>query len=395
MSDFNTEVVVIPEENIERLTKKVEQINKKAVKNGLVPMVLTIGEVIKTVQSAKNVMPDQPFTEYTTYSYPVSISGEYPAINGWKCIAKIDHRDGVNLIAIYDEMDVSKWRERKPTCDHCGHNKIKVQSFLIQNEESGEILQIGKSCIQDYIQGDPKYMLQMLTWVRSLGDILDEEYSMGGSGYQYFDVETVAKVSALSIRKNGFVPSSAYGDEYSSLPTVQDVNNYYFGTRDKEFSDYWAFEEVDEVNAKDMIEYFNAETGDNNFVITIKQLLELCDVRSKFFSYIAGAMSGYFKKLDRDIKDAHKKNRSNEYVGEIKKRQDFTVTLENITPTNSFYGVSYIHRFIDSTGNTIIWFAGGVSIERVGETFKIKATPKKHQKYGDTLQTVVTRCVVQ
>ena len=36
MSDFITDIVEIPEENIEKLSKKVEQINKKALKNGLI-----------------------------------------------------------------------------------------------------------------------------------------------------------------------------------------------------------------------------------------------------------------------------------------------------------------------------------------------------------------------
>jgi len=47
MTDFNTDAVNIPSENIEKLEKKVAQINKKAIKNGLVPMVLTIGDAIK------------------------------------------------------------------------------------------------------------------------------------------------------------------------------------------------------------------------------------------------------------------------------------------------------------------------------------------------------------
>ncbi len=47
---------------------------------------------------------------------PITLSGEYPAINGWKCIAKIDHRDGINLVDI-----------AKLTHTHVVNNRIEYQ----------------------------------------------------------------------------------------------------------------------------------------------------------------------------------------------------------------------------------------------------------------------------
>jgi len=386
MTDFNTDVIEIPSENIDILKKKVDQVNKKAVKNGLVPMVLTIGDVIETKQ--KDHFGNVSYTK----SYPVSIAGEYPAINGWKCIAKIDHRDGVNIVAIYDEIDVSKYRDRKPTCDHCGHNKIKVQSYLIQNIESGEILQIGKSCIKDYIKGDPKWMLQMLTWIRTLDEQLKDEFSIGGGSEFYYDIEKIASASALSIELNGFVGSGGY--DYDKTPTVSDVNDFFFGKRDNDWLGYWKITDENKAIAKGMIEYFNEQSGDNNFVITIKQLLELGKVRAKFFSYIAGAVSGYLKHLDREAKKAvdEKIKRVNATVGEVKKRQDFNVTLESLITTSGFYGTIYVHKFRKDTGETIVWFANGTSLDReIGDEFTIKATVKKFDEYNGWKQTIVVR----
>lgn len=398
MTDFTTDTVEIPEENMDKLTKKVTQINKKAVKNGLVPMVLTVGDVIETVTPIKNAFPGMPETTYIVKTFPVTISGEWPAINGWKCIAKIDHRDGVNIVAVYDEIDVSKWRDRLPTCDHCGHNKIKVQSYLIQNEDSGEILQIGKSCIKDYIQGDPKYMLQMLDWVKTIEDRLEDEFSeIGGTGFAYFSVETVAQIAAFSIRKNGFVSAGNFDPDSSSYPTASDVNDFFFGTRDDDWKSYWKQDDSDLATAKGMIEYFNGQAGNNNFVITIKQLIDLGDVRSKFFSYIAGAVSGYLKNLDREaVKKVDAEIvRINGHVGEIKKRQDFTVVLETIITTNGYYGTTFIHKFRTTDGNSVTWFANGTKLDNeIGSTFTIKATVKKFDEYNGWKQTVVTRVKV-
>lgn len=388
MSDFITDVIEIPSENICRLTAKVEKINKKAVKNGLVPMIINIGDVIETNQSKLGI-------PYITKSYPVTIEGDYPAINGWKCIAKIDHRDDVNIINIYDELDVSKWRERKPTCDHCGHNKIKVQSYLIQNIESGEILQIGKSCIKDYIKGDPKWMLQMLTWVTTLDEQIEAEFIKGGYSEPYYLVEIIAEVSAMSIRKNGFIRSEAY---YGEIPTKSDVNDFFHGQRDKTWTDYWVITEKDKEVAKGMVDYFNEQSGDNNFLITIKQLLELGSIRPKYFGYIAGAVSGYLKYIDREESNKldEKILRVNETVGEVKKRQDFNVVLESIITTSGYYGTTYIHKFRKDTGEIIVWFASGTEVDAdIGDEFIIKATVKKFDEFNGWKQTIVTRVVKQ
>ena len=389
MSDFITEVVEIPSENMVKLNKKVETINRKAVKNGLVPLTLNVGDVIETTHAK-----DFAGATYTTLSYPVTISGDYPAINGWSCIAKIDHRDGVNIINVYEELDVSKWRERKPTCDHCGHNKIKVNSYLIRNTESGEIMQIGKSCIKDYIKSDPKTMLLMLSWVSNLDELLEDEFASTGSAERYFDVADVAKVSALSIRKNGFV-SVSDEDEFS-IPTRTDINDYFFGNHTPEWASYWKFSNDDEVIGDATIEYFLAQDASNNFLITIKQLLELGKIRAKYFAYIAGAVSGYLKHLDREVKKATdaKFLRVNEHVGEIKKRQDFDVVLEAVFTTSGFYGTTYIHKFLDTDGHTLTWFGSGNPIEAEnGDSLTIKGTVKKFDEYNGWKQTVITRVV--
>lgn len=381
----------IPEENLEKVKAKISQINKKAVKNGLIPFQLNIGDVEVKEIKTKDKITNEDVVVRVEHWYPITISGEYPSINGWKCIAKIDHRDGVNLISIYDETDVSKYRDRKPTCDHCGHNKIKVQSYLIQNVESGEIMQIGKSCIKDYIKADPKTMLAYLQWFSNLDEMFsDEEYSGGGRVDYYYPVSTIAAISALCIRKNGWKSSQ----EVDS--TVSCVGDFFFPPQFKteqlkrNWEEFFTLTDDDVKVAEGMIEYFSTQSANNNFVIMVQDLLALGDIRSKFFSFIAGAVSGYLKHLDRKIRE-DSVNRTNEWVGEIKKRQEFTVTLENINVIDGYYGMVYIHRFLDSDGHTIIWFANGTSIDRKGETFKIKATPKKFDEYKGWKQTVVAR----
>lgn len=383
MSTFNTEVTEIPSENMDKLNKKIEMINRKAVKNGLVPLVLNVGDVIETTNTKLGI-------SYTTHSYPVTIEGEYPSINGWECIANIDHKDGVNIVNVYEEINVSKWRERKPTCDHCGHNKIKVYSYLIRNVETREIMQIGKSCIKDYIKADPKHMLWMLSWVNNLEELLEEEFTKVEHYEYYYGVAKIATVAAMSIRKNGFVSSDSDDD---NIPTKFDVNNYFFGNRNPEYVSYWKLTDEDRDIGTDTVDYFLNGDANNNFTITIKQLMELGEVRAKYFAYIASAVAGYLKHLDREAKKVidSKILRVNGTVGTIKKREDFNVVLESVITTSGFYGATYITKFRKDTGETLVLFASNPIDADVGDSLTIKATVKKFDEFKGWKQTIITR----
>ena len=119
-TDMQTAEFLIPEENLPKMLGRVETINKKAVKNGLVPMNLTVGEV--QLVEKKNKKGKVICIEHWV---PIILTGEYPAINGWKCIARIDHRDGINLINIYDENNFTT-----------GEKKV-VEPWVIEKAKEG------------------------------------------------------------------------------------------------------------------------------------------------------------------------------------------------------------------------------------------------------------------
>jgi hypothetical protein len=91
----------------------------------------------------------------------VQIVGETPRINGWKPVAVIEHHDEMNIIGSIpcNEIEIPKsYWTAKAKCEHCGHKRHRNETVLIANE-SGEIKQIGRNCLADYVRGD---------WARTL-----------------------------------------------------------------------------------------------------------------------------------------------------------------------------------------------------------------------------------
>lgn len=93
----------------------------------------------------------------------------------------------------------------------------------------------------------------------------------------------------------------------------------------------------------------------------------------------------------------------NQFVGEVKKRDTFTVRLMNVfVDTAGYYGTQYIHFFRDLYFNSIIWKGSSPlfknkdgGIERYYEIppFEINATVKSHwkSKTDDRSATYLTR----
>lgn len=103
-----------------------------------------------------------------------------------------------------------------------------------------------------------------------------------------------------------------------------------------------------------------------------------------------------------------------QYVGEPKKRMDFTLTLVSDRTFDGYYGTTHAYQLADEDGNCIVWmttsqfgmwvdaatygFDGNGDIwayAEVGDKVTIRATIKEHSEYRGIKQTVITRAQVK
>jgi hypothetical protein len=105
----------------------------------------------------------------------------------------------------------------------------------------------------------------------------------------------------------------------------------------------------------------------------------------------ASIVQAYRKAVGDEIK--RKAAAKSEHFGEVGKRQVWTMTLTDRWDVDGHYGTTRVHKFLTAEGNVAVWFASSSSGMEVGETWKVKATVKKHDDRKGVKQTVLNRCV--
>lgn len=376
-------VFLVPKHNIGGLFKRVETLNKKAAKNGLDPVEIELtGEhEIRKIEGKSYIYLE------------VKITGEAPIIKGWSLVAAIEYMDVGEVVAPIDPtFDCpAHYRGAKPFCEHCNTHKVKRYSYLLRNVETGEVKNVGKTCMKDYlgddIAGEVARFDRVLGLINELRDEDSDWYGCGG-GEPVFSVGEILSIGAVLVREYGYVPS---GDEYSTKNAVM-CSLTATDSRDRIVPN-----PEDEVFAEKAIEWIEGETGDNDFILNCKNIVKTGYVNFNKIGYVVGILGGYVKHLDRESKKFEVKN---EYFGEVKKRYTLDLTLIKLTSFEGYYGTTYVHTFRDNENRIFVWFgskrltrtleSGKVKVE-TGESLTVKATVKSHDEYRGTLQTNITR----
>jgi len=122
-------------------------------------------------------------------------------------------------------------------------------------------------------------------------------------------------------------------------------------------------------------------TNDNIVVQTlVKKFQEIADKRE------------LFQKLEEEkaAKEAQKK--VSQYVGELGKRQNFSVKMIYYRPFEGFYGPAVAIGFIDEHENKIVYIGSAdFSDLEFGDSVSFEAKVTKHNEYNGEKQTVVNR----
>lgn len=91
----------------------------------------------------------------------ISFNMEFPNISDWRVIGEIKPIQGLEdeeyTISSYTDKDLpAKYRnlENPKSCEHCNTDRKRKLTFVIKNTNTAEVLQVGNSCMTDYIDKD-------------------------------------------------------------------------------------------------------------------------------------------------------------------------------------------------------------------------------------------------
>jgi hypothetical protein len=126
---------------------KLAKVQARAVKKGFTGSIdLDAVPATRTYQSAGGL-------SVTEHGFDVTLTGQPPRYAGWRFVATVDAVDGGSILR-YPPGAVPTIANDQVTpgeCDHCHTVRARRSTVLVLHEDTGEVLQVGRSCLKDFL----------------------------------------------------------------------------------------------------------------------------------------------------------------------------------------------------------------------------------------------------
>jgi hypothetical protein len=382
---------VIESSHFNKFQQKVAKLNKRGKKVG---GGITIENVQETVLSIE-IAPERS-VKIPAISF--ELKGCVPVVNGFRLVARIEHTEDGNIISRIedDRTNIGDWRSAKPKCDHCETNRRRRDTFFIENVETGELRQVGRTCLADYIRdADIDKVAAYFMFFASF----EKEYNEGFYGASnltagYPEVRDFVACACAAVRHDGaFHPSR----EFNS--TARAAEYLYWplpATAPRNEKENWV---RDQPNASDFAKadaalawIVSKDATRSEYMWNLQVACKAETVTHRTRGLVASLVAAYNREQGK-IKAV---KRDSEHIGNIGERIKGIKAV--ITMVRGFYGQfgeCFMVLFEDSDGNKFKWFTSTDVDYEIGAEVVVTGTVKKHDAYKGVKQTVFTRCIIK
>lgn len=393
-------VFYVAEDNLPELEKRLKALNRKAERIGAEPITLTRTEEV----GIESYVTDTYSTRALKFQHRyVILTGTTPKIEGFTMIAALAHTDAGTLVhrvpmmmlgdeKIYSEINLSEYTDAEPHCDHCNKIRSRNNTYIMHEEATGEIKQIGRTCLRDYTgSNNPEQIAKLLEYVW--------EWMRGASAHGEQPIvptrDFLAHAAVLARGNNGYYRKGLGWNAWSNyFDAAQD-------RRDKRGPLYVTPVEGDYDLADRTLAWGrDMEPQTNEFMENLRKTISVDAVADKTQGILGYAPTAYQKATDQlAAKKAEAEQVAADFIGSPGVRLTRKLTVERIRQMASAYAEGYVPMYImkDEFGNPVKWFASSWSAGmKEGGTYLVKATVKKHddhEKFGKS--TLITRAKVE
>lgn len=389
----------ILEGNMERVMKKINRIQNKCKKYGCEFHFAEVGEEYRELTNENG-------ETYTARFVLVEAEGK-AEINGWKFIASVEHTEKGNIINRSCDIEVpERYYNSLPVCEHCNTKRMRKDTYIVMNEETGEFKQVGRSCLADYTNGMSAEGVAM--FASGFDEIISGEAPYPDGNYsRYIKTEEFLKYVAETIRHFGYVKNDW---ENRSIRSTSDRASEYYGVNHGWFSSWWSERYLEDLRKEMKSCGFNPESAEateetgkalewiaeqaetNNYMHNLKVVCANKYLDARNMGILASLFPTYNRNLEREYlrKKEAEQAKASEYVGKVGDRVTVNVkSVKLVTSWETIYGMTFIWKITGEDGNIYIWKTGN-SIE--DNCKSIKGTVKDHKEYRGVKQTELTRC---
>ena len=387
------QTVTIRKINVADLIKGIEKLNKKCRKLGCPEMVLTFdNEHTKSYDH-------HPVTGRTLLSPMIieyvdaHLEYEIPVIEGWELVAKLDIYPGENggnvlVSAVPDKHVPDAYKNRNYiACEHCGYNRNRYHSVLLQHTESKEYKEVGSTCVKDFMGHDPRGFLFLASIdFPAIATFKDEFHESFGRRILAYGLVEVLSITKAVIEKFGWLSKSKAYD-FGGEPTAEKVwdnlepDAYVMKHRKDNLV---SIDDEHKALAEKVIEYFeNVDATDNDYLTNCQTIANMGYVPAKYMGFACSMVSSYEREMNKVAKaEADAKLPPSEWVGEIGQRiKNVRVKVVFTKEIDGMYGLSTLYVMKDANGCDYKTFYSGSSWSyEKGDEILITGTVKKHDE---------------
>ena len=378
----------IPEYNISKLESKLNTIANKCKKYGADFHYTQEGETFKsvTLDTGESI---------TIRFIIVEVSGSLKH-DGYEYVAKIEHMSEGNIVHYPYTVDnnthllPTEYEHCRPECEHCKINRFRRNTYVLQNIQTGEYIQLGRNCLSEYTHGlDGEYIAQYLSYFKTVEDYSDySDYGIREHINSYYRVSDILKYAYIAVKLNGYIKSNEANSTSSEVQKyLRDIDNGRFNLSNM----YLSHECVDYIESA--LSYISQVEPDSEYLSTLKQICNHEYVSKRNINMLVSLIPTYNNHLD--YLNQLEKNKllaeSSKHVGNIGDRVDIQVKkMELITSYDSQYGYIHLYRIIDNNQTIFIWRTSN-NIQ-FNDIKLIRGTIKTHSEFRGIKQTELTRC---
>jgi hypothetical protein len=403
-----------PQSNLEKFYNKVDEVQKRAKRLKVSPIVVEVGHPYMGKWGAKVegiYGTEIKEIDCTVIDVTLSWGDDLKLPSEHKLLAVLENVEGHSFVtSLVENNDFSEYRTHNfKRCDHCGHKRYRKKAMVIDYE--GKEMVIGSSCIVDYLGYDPVNALHSATLLKDFRLLCEYDEEIYGVRDRFFgdNIRNLVEntVMALSMTNWSYI-------KYDQMSTMSRVYSMYQAHGYVEFNkDYTPL--VDKIMERydALTDKLKKDEDLSNFEYKLAVLNKIGFAEDKNMNVIIGSVGGMIKGLIKAQENA--KRGESEYIGSIgdKVELDIEVTRVHVYEDHNFsyYGdTKFIISGFANGKDKFTWFTGynagfnsglvvNEYVEEIGENvespakgiIKIKATVKQHKddKYG--ISTVLTR----
>lgn len=393
----------ISKANVAELVANIEKLNKKCRKLGCPEMVLTFDNEHTVSYDIHPVSGRRLLSPLVIEKVDAHLEYEIPVIEGWELVAKLDIYPGENggnvLVSTVPNKECPDYYKNRNyiACDHCGMNRNRYHSVLLQNTETGEYKEVGSTCVRDFMGHDPKGFLFMASIdFPSICSFKGESFGRRILAYALTEVLAITKAV---IEKHGWL-SKGKAYDFGGEPTAEKVwDNLETDAHVLKYrkDNLVTIDETHKALAEKVVEYFeNVDATDNDYLTNCQTIANMGYVPAKYMGFACSMVSSYEREMSKLAKaEADAKLPPSEWVGEIGQRiKNVRVKVVYTREIDGMYGLSTLYVMKDANGCDYKTFYSGSSWSaEKGDELLITGTIKKHEEYKGKKSTMLNRVV--